>query len=167
MSLNDADAIILPGVGNFRKASRSLEAQQTVIMEAISSGVPVFGICLGMQLFFEESEESEGRGLGIFEGKVVRLPNYVKRPHMGWNTLLISQPDGILSGIDENDYFYFVHSYYVNPRSREIVIAETEHGVRFASVIRRKNIIGVQFHPEKSGRPGKRVIQNFARIIKR
>lgn len=136
-------------------------------MELILDGRPVLGICLGMQLFFEESEESPDRGLSILSGKVVRLPPNVRIPHMGWNNLGMLSLSKILEGISTADYFYFAHSYHAIPQKRNIISAETMYGVKFASVIVEKNIFGVQFHPEKSGRPGERVIENFMRIVKR
>lgn len=136
-------------------------------MELILGGRPVLGICLGMQLFFEESEESPGRGLSILGGRVVRLPSYVKVPHMGWNNLEIIGSSEILDGVSAADYFYFAHSYYAIPQDRNIISAETICGVKFASVIAEKNIFGVQFHPEKSGRSGERIIKNFMKIAKR
>lgn len=161
------DAIVLPGVGNFKEAMKNLKALKQNILEAAESGVPLLGICLGMQLFFEESEESLGRGLGILRGKVLKLPEQVKKPHMGWNTLAISKPNEILDGVGDDEYFYFVHSYYADPSMKEVIVAETEYGIRFASVLAENNVYGVQFHPEKSGRSGERVIRNFASIVKR
>ncbi|MEM2342097.1 MAG: imidazole glycerol phosphate synthase subunit HisH [Candidatus Bathyarchaeia archaeon] len=164
-SLRDADAIILPGVGNFR----AIENMRDIIDELIGiirGGVPTLGICLGMQILLDESEESFCRGLGIIHGKVVRLPSSVKIPHIGWNNLEIINPLEILDDVNEGDYFYFAHSYYPMPSSRDVIVAETEYGVRFTSVIAYRNIFGVQFHPEKSGRAGEKIIRNFLRIIK-
>jgi glutamine amidotransferase len=120
-----------------------------------------------MQLLFEESDESPGFGLGIFSGRVIRLPKNVRAPHMGWNNLNIIQPSKILDGIGGWDYFYFAHKYYALPADRSIVTAETEYGVKIPSAVAYRNIFGVQFHPEKSGKPGKRVIENFVEIAKR
>jgi len=128
--------------------------------------VPVLGICLGVQVLFWGSDEGFGEGLGIFSGRVVRLPRFVKVPHMGWNNLKIIKQTPILDGIDEKDYFYFAHSYYVSPENKDIVAAETEYGVNFPSVIFSGNIFGVQFHPEKSEKPGEQIIRNFVKIIK-
>ncbi|MBS7606665.1 imidazole glycerol phosphate synthase subunit HisH [Candidatus Bathyarchaeota archaeon] len=165
--LEEADAIILPGVGNFKAGAENLLGIRDRLVELILGGRPVLGICLGMQLFFEESEESPGRGLSILSGKVVRLPPNVRVPHMGWNNLEVLSPSEILEGISTADYFYFAHSYYAIPQKRNVISAETMYGVKFASVIVEKNIFGVQFHPEKSGRPGERIIENFMRIVKR
>jgi len=165
--LRDADAIVLPGVGNFKAASQSIQPLASSIIKLVEDGVPLLGICLGMQLLCEKSEESPGNGLGLLRGGVSRLPMYVKTPHIGWNTLEISRQNELLEDIWENDYFYFVHSYYVNPIDRDVIVAETSYGVSFASVIAYGSIYGTQFHPEKSGKPGVKVLQNFARIVKR
>ncbi|MEM2110305.1 MAG: imidazole glycerol phosphate synthase subunit HisH [Candidatus Bathyarchaeia archaeon] len=165
--LQNVDAIVLPGVGNFRAGSDNLRLLKPEIVKIVEDGVPLFGICLGMQLLFEESEESPGRGLGIFSGKVVKLPKHIKSPHMGWNTLKITKPTVLLDGIDEKDHFYFVHSYYPNPAVANVVAAVTDYSITFASVVAKKNVFGVQFHPEKSGKPGERVLRNFVRIVKK
>ena len=122
---------------------------------------------MGMQLLFESSEESQGEGLGILRGKVVKLPSTVKIPHMGWNTLKVVRPNDLLEGISEDDFFYFVHSYYGSPADRNVVVAETEYGLNFASVVAKGNVWGTQFHPEKSGKPGEFVLRNFAEAVKR
>ncbi|MCD6465519.1 imidazole glycerol phosphate synthase subunit HisH [Candidatus Bathyarchaeota archaeon] len=166
--LKDADALVIPGVGNFKAGAENIEKIKVDLMDLIREGKPVLGICLGMQLLFEESDESPNvGGLNLLEGRVVRLPGNVKIPHMGWNTLKIVRSTVLLDGISEEDYFYFVHSYYVAPRRKNIVMAETEYGVRFTSVVMQNNIFGVQFHPEKSGKPGERIIGNFANLIRR
>lgn len=125
------------------------------------------GVCLGMQLLFESSEESRGEGLGMLKGKVVKLPSSTKIPHMGWNTLKVVKPNELLEGVSGDDYFYFVHSYYGSPDDRNVVVAETDYGLDFASVVASGNVWGTQFHPEKSGKPGSGVLRNFAEIVKR
>ena len=165
-SLNGYDGIVLPGVGNFRSGARNLRQLSRDITRLVDMGVPILGICLGMQLLFEESEESPGEGLSLIRGKVLRLPRSVKTPHMGWNTLRILNDNDLLNGVSGEDYFYFVHSYYASP-AENVIVAETEYGIQFASVIAKKNIFGTQFHPEKSGKPGRKVLRNFARIVKR
>lgn len=166
--LKDADAIVLPGVGNFRAGAENMEKIKVDLIDLINEGTLVLGICLGMQLLFEESNESPGvRGLGLLEGRAIRFPKNIKVPHMGWNNLKLIKPSVLLDGIDEKDYFYFVHSYYVAPRRSHVILAETEYGVKFASVVARDNIFGVQFHPEKSGKPGEKVIGNFVKLIRR
>jgi len=165
--LDKYNGIILPGVGNFKSGARNLQPLRREISQLVDEGVPILGICLGMQLLFEESEESPGEGLSLLKGRVLRLPRDVKTPHMGWNNLSILADNELLNGIVEEDYFYFVHSYYASPSKSEIVVAETEYGVSFASVVAEKNIYATQFHPEKSGKPGRRILQNFAGIVKR
>jgi len=165
--LRNADAIVLPGVGNFKAGSRNLRILRQDIVTLVEAGVPLLGVCLGMQLLFEKSQESLGDGLHVLQGKVLRLPWSVKTPHMGWNTLEVFKPDGILDGVGGDDYFYFVHSYYADPEDKDIVVAETDYGLSFASAIARGNVYGTQFHPEKSGRPGELVLRNFAGIVKR
>ena len=166
-ALDEYDGIVLPGVGNFKSGAQNLYSLRRGIARLVDEGIPILGICLGMQLLFEESEESPGEGLSLLRGRVLRLPRDVKTPHMGWNNLRILADNELLNGIGGKDYFYFVHSYYASPSEREVVVAETEYGVSFASVVAEKNIYGTQFHPEKSGKPGRRVLQNFAGIVKR
>ncbi|RJS74611.1 imidazole glycerol phosphate synthase subunit HisH [Candidatus Bathyarchaeota archaeon] len=165
--LKDVDAVVLPGVGNFNAGSRNLKMLRNKIFSLVDEGVPLLGVCLGMQLLFESSEESKGEGLGLFRGRVVRLPKTVKIPHMGWNTLKILRQCDLLAGVSEDDYFYFVHSYYGNPADAAVVVAETDYGLNFASVVNRGNIYGTQFHPEKSGEPGVAVLRNFVGIVKK
>jgi glutamine amidotransferase len=165
--IKKADAIALPGVGNFSAAAAKLEAAKEELLDAVKSGIPTFGICLGMQLFFPESEEGAGKGLALFEGKNVRLPNSVKVPHMGWNTLRIVKQNKILEGVDDEAYVYFVHSLYPAPIDNEVVCAQTDYGTTFTSVIAAKNVYGTQFHPEKSGDVGLRILRNFAKIATR
>jgi glutamine amidotransferase len=162
-----ADAIALPGVGNFSAAAAKLDTVKEELGDAVKSGTPVFGICLGMQLFFPESEEGPGNGLAFFEGKNVRLPNSVKVPQMGWNTLRIVKQNEILDGVDDEAYVYFVHSLYPVPVDKEIVCAQTDYGTTFTSIIAAKNVYGTQFHPEKSGDIGLRILRNFAKIVTR
>jgi len=163
---SELDGLVLPGVGNFRPATSKLNQYRHRIAELASEGKPILGICLGMQLLFESSEEGPAKGLGLVKGKVVRLPDSVKIPHMGWNRLSIEKPNGILEGIRDGSWCYFVHSYY--PQSDEsIVAARTEYGVVFPSVIESATLIGTQFHPEKSGKIGAALLRNFARILRR
>ena len=164
--LKEYDGMVLPGVGNFRSGAENLRDLRMDIARLVDDDVPILGICLGMQLLFEESEESPGEGLSLIRGRVLRLPGNVKTPHMGWNTLRILDDNELLNGISGEDYFYFVHSYYASP-AENVIVAETEYGIQFASVIAKKNIFGTQFHPEKSGKPGRKVLRNFAGIVKR
>ena len=165
--IKKADAIALPGVGNFSAAAAKLDAVKEELVDAVKSGIPVFGICLGLQLFFPESEEGAGKGLALFEGKNVRLPNSVKVPHMGWNTLRMVKQNEILDGVDDESYVYFVHSLYPVPIDKEIVCAQTDYGATFTSAIAAKNVYGTQFHPEKSGDVGLRILKNFAKLVTR
>lgn len=159
--LAGADAIVLPGVGSTGAAMRRL--QDTGMAEAVRqwSG-PLFGICVGLQLLFESSDEDDGATLDLLEGRVRKLA--VERlPHMGWNDVRLT-PDPIFEGIADSTPFYFVHSYAPDPVNRDIVIGATEYsGVEFASAVRSGNIVGVQFHPERSGRDGMQVLANFVR----
>ncbi len=120
-----------------------------------------------MQILFEKSEESSGPGLGLLNGVVLKLPDSVKTPHMGWNTIKILKQNPLLEGVKGDWYFYFVHSYYACPVNNDLIVAETNYGVTFGSVIAKRNILSTQFHPEKSGKPGSIVLKNFARIVKR
>lgn len=166
--LKKSDAIVFPGVGNFAAASKNIEKiKETLVKLLLEDQVPALGICLGTHLLFPKSDEGDGEGLGVFPGRVARLPKSVKTPHMGWNNLKVIRLSPILDGINEGDYFYFAHSYYALPEDRGIVAAETDYGISFPSVISSGNIFGVQFHPEKSGSPGELVMRNFMRLIKR
>ena len=165
--LRNIDAVVVLGVGNFKAGLQSLKVMRQDIHGLVEGCVPLLGVCLGMQLLFEESEESPGEGLGLVRGRVLRLPKHVKAPHMGWNTLMVSKPIELLDGVDEEDHFYFAHSYYPSPLEKGVIVAETEYGLSFASVIAKGNVYGVQFHPEKSGRPGEGFLRNFAKIVKR
>lgn len=162
----ELDGLVLPGVGNFRPAISKLNQYRSRIVDHVRQGSPLLGICLGMQLFFESSEEGRAEGLGLIKGKVVRLPDSVKIPHMGWNRLEIKKANDILDGITNGSWCYFVHSYY--PLTGEPVIAaETEYAVTFPSVIESRGLIGTQFHPEKSGETGRTILRNFARMLRR
>jgi glutamine amidotransferase len=165
--LQTADAIALPGVGNFSVAANKLSSFRQEIVDYVRNGTPIFGICLGLQLFFQESEEGEGEGLSLFDGKNIRLPNNVKVPHMGWNTISIVKEIELFDGIENEAFLYFVHSLYPVPEDEDIVCTKTEYGTIFASAIADKNVYGTQFHPEKSGDIGLRILKNFAKIVSR
>lgn len=163
-----AAGVILPGVGAFADAMANLKS--TGLLDALhrvlSQGKPFLGICLGMQLLFEVSEEwGETPGLGYFKGRVRRLPGGVKVPHMGWNEVEFAGPSPLFAGIPDRTHFYFVHSYYVDPAEKEIVLAETAYGVRFAAAVGRGKVFGVQFHPEKSSTWGLKILGNFGRLV--
>jgi glutamine amidotransferase len=159
-----ADAIVFPGVGAFRPAMNVLEPYKNEILKAIGEGKPFLGICLGMQLYFEESlERGVTRGLGLIKGRVVSLPENVKRPHMGWNNIQIIRQGKLLQQIRDGEYFYFVHSYYAEAPAN-VVTAETIYGGKIPAVIEVGNLYGTQFHPEKSGVQGLKVLKNFIRV---
>jgi len=163
--LAKADAIALPGVGSFTAALEKLNTVKEALQTKIQEGTPLLGICLGLQLFFESSEEGPGEGLAFFEGRNIQLPNTVKVPHMGWNTLEIAKPTELFDGIAESTYVYFVHSLYPIPKDQTIVCTKTTYGTTFTSAVASKNIYGTQFHPEKSGEVGLKILRNFARTI--
>ncbi len=166
-----ADAVVLPGVGAFDDCINAMQRQE--LFEAarafVSTGKPFLGICVGYQALFEKSEEfnSCAAGLGIFEGSVVRFPNAeVKVPQIGWNEVQFTKPDcPILQGIESGSHFYFVHSYYPQPKDESIVATRTEYGVNFASAVWRDNMFATQFHPEKSQKVGLQLLTNFANLI--
>jgi imidazole glycerol-phosphate synthase subunit HisH len=167
-----ASALILPGVGSFRDAMKSLveEGLDKLVMEFAASGKPLLGICLGMQLLFEESEENgPTRGFGLLAGKVERFSGVAqdessyKVPHMGWNRLEFTKSSPILEELD-NDYVYFVHSYFVNAEGNENVLAKSNYHERVAAVVGKDNIYGMQFHPEKSGSLGMQLLRNFTKL---
>ena len=161
----NADKVILPGVGAFGDAMKCLEKSGLVetVKAVAKSGKPLLGICLGLHLMFEESDETPGvKGLGIFKGKIVKIPEKdgLKIPHMGWNSLKAAAPCPLLEGVAPTAEFYFVHSYYVEP-DPTFVIATTTYGKEFCSVYGRDGLWATQFHPEKSGRPGLTILRNF------
>ncbi len=167
--LFDANAFILPGVGAFRDAMDELTRLNLVdaIKENAQLGKPILGICLGMQLFFEKSyEHGEWKGLHLLEGEVVRFNHDLKVPHIGWNQLEKATTCRITDKLAENEYAYFVHSYYVLPKKKEDVICWTNYGVKFPAIVQKDNIIGMQFHPEKSGETGVKLLQAFGEMIK-
>ncbi len=159
--LAEADAIALPGVGAFTPAASKLESVKEILVKKIQSGTPLLGICLGLQLFFEKSEEGPGNGLALFRGETVQLPRTVKVPHMGWNTLNIVKQNELFDGVAEGSFVYFVHSLYPVPADKKIVVTQTEYGTTFTSAVACKNIYGTQFHPEKSGDTGLKILRNF------
>lgn len=161
-----ASHIILPGVGSFGDAMDSMNRRglTETVKEAALSGKPFLGICLGLQLLFESSEESPGvQGLGLLKGKIVEIPKDrgLKVPHIGWNSVSLKQMDGIFKGIDQNSYFYFVHSYYLKGADEGAVAATTDYGVEIECAVQQGNLCATQFHPEKSSKTGLQVLKNF------
>jgi len=172
--VREAGAVVLPGVGAFGEAVRRLGARRLLgaLDDALSQGKPFLGICLGLQLLFERSEESRGaKGLGFFKGPVVRFASAprLKVPHIGWNTLSLESVRRVpcLRGIRGSDYFYFVHSYYPVPEDRECRAASTRYGTSFCSAAARGPVFASQFHPEKSGALGLRLLKNFVNEAER
>ncbi len=162
--LGRADKLVLPGVGAFAKSMETIRAGgfDRIICDHAAAGKPLLGICLGMQLLFTASDEM-GRhpGLNVLEGNVVRFPGTVKVPHIGWNDIRRRTASPILNNVPDPSYVYFVHSYYVAPDD-SIVVATAEYGVEFAAIVRKENIFGIQFHPEKSQTTGLTILKNFA-----
>ena len=161
-----AEALLLPGVGHYAALVRALDEQnmRTPLVGAIQQGVPFLGICLGLQVLYESSEEApELRGLELLAGTVCALPSNVKLPHMGWNQVVLTRHSCLLDGIESSAYFYFAHSYAVLD-SNGTMAATCSHGTPFAAVVEKENIFAVQFHPEKSGDAGARLLRNFLRI---
>ena len=163
--MENADALILPGVGSFGTAMEHLENYKDIIHEHIDAGKPFLGVCLGLQVLFTKSQESEGvKGLDVFKGEVAKIPEGLKIPHMGWNNLKIVNKCKILDGIS-NDYMYFVHSYYVKPEDESIIAATTNYGIDLTAAVCKDNVFATQFHPEKSGEVGLNILRNFVRTI--
>lgn len=165
---NDYSGLLLPGVGNFDPAIKSIiNLSKNSFRDFVSNSIPVLGICLGMEMFFEKSEEGKEKGLDVMNGEVVVLPSYMKVPHMGWNDLEIKKSGKILEGVSDGSWVYFVHSYRVKPESEKIITAESDYGIKVPAVVEQNNFFGTQFHPEKSGAVGKIMINNFLDVCKR
>ena len=170
--LQKADKVVLPGVGNFGDCMQNLErfGLVPVIREIASGGKPFLGICVGLQLLFEESEESPGvKGLGILKGRILRIPERenLKIPHMGWNSIHLIRQNGsgrLFRGIPEQSYVYFVHSYYLKAADEGIVTATTEYGVTIHASVEKGNVFATQFHPEKSSDTGLAILRTFAEL---
>ena len=165
--ISKADKLVLPGVGAFGDAVRNLEQLHLTepILDFMKKGRPFLGVCLGLQLLFTESEEDGiHKGFGVFPGRVRHFPNgSLKVPHIGWNQVTQSRAGcPLLKGIPDRSYFYFVHSYYADPKDKELMTAKTDYGVPFTSVLWRDNVFATQFHPEKSQKMGLKVLDNFA-----
>lgn len=164
-----SNKVILPGVGAFGDAMAKLEEYQLipVIHEVIEKGIPFLGICLGMQLLFSSSEESEGvPGLGILPGKIKRFPEQegLKIPHMGWNDIKVKEDSRLFQGLPEEPYVYFVHSYYLEAEEEEVVGATAEYSIPFHAAVEKGNLFACQFHPEKSAEVGLKILDNFIHL---
>jgi imidazole glycerol-phosphate synthase subunit HisH len=167
-NVNSYSGLLLPGVGNFDPAIKSIrDYSKTDFADYVKNDLPVLGICLGMEMFFEKSDEGKEKGLGVIDGEVILLPQEMKIPHMGWNDLQIERPSKILEGIPNNSWAYFVHSYRVKPKNEQVVVADSDYGIKIPAVIEYKNFFGTQFHPEKSGNLGSQMIRNFLRECKK
>lgn len=165
-NIKEYDGLVLPGVGNFDSAIESIKGDSQILLDAMKSEFPILGICLGLEMLFDRSEEGKMKGLKILSGDVVMLPrSKVKVPHMGWNNLEIIKNDSkLLDGIENGSWVYFVHSYHINPKNKSMVVATSNYGKSLPVVVEYNNILGTQFHPEKSGAVGSRIIRNFLAV---
>ena len=164
---NKYSGLLLPGVGNFDPAIHSIRNFSKTEFKDYVGNMPVLGICLGMEMFFEKSEEGKEKGLSVIDGEVIVLPSSMKVPHMGWNDLEIKRPGKILEGVDDGSWVYFVHSYRVKPISDAVITAVSDYGIKVPAVVEKDNFIGTQFHPEKSSSVGKIMIKNFLDVCKK
>ena len=164
--LEKFDGLVLPGVGNFDPAIKSIEHDRELLVKTIDQGMPVLGICLGMEMLFNKSEEGTLEGLKILDGEVIMLPKQkVKIPHMGWNNIEITNKESkLLEDIENSSWVYFVHSYHISPKNKGIVAANSQYGINISALIEKDNLFGTQFHPEKSGIVGSTIIKDFLKV---
>ncbi|MDW0237078.1 MAG: imidazole glycerol phosphate synthase subunit HisH [Nitrososphaeraceae archaeon] len=167
--LEKYDGLVLPGVGNFDSAISSVQKDAVTLNTAVNDGLPILGICLGLEMLFNKSEEGILDGLKVLEGEVLMLPRKrVKVPHMGWNNLRIVMTDcKLLKGIPQDSWVYFVHSYHIEPKDKKLVAATTDYGSKLPVVVERYNLFGTQFHPEKSGKIGAQIMKNFVNVCEK
>jgi imidazole glycerol-phosphate synthase subunit HisH len=167
--LKKYDGLVLPGVGNFDSAISSIREDAVSLNTAIDTGMPILGICLGLEMLFYRSEEGFLDGLKVLEGDVLILPKKkVKVPHIGWNNLrIIKRECNLLKGIPQDSWVYFVHSYHIEPEDESLIAATTDYGSKLPVVIERSNLLGTQFHPEKSGKIGAQIMKNFINICEK
>ena len=165
--LEKSDAVVFPGQGSCDSSMVNLRNQglDEVLVEWINSGKPFMGVCLGLQLLLEESDEGDEKGLGVLEGRVEKLPEGQKVPHMGWNSVRFTTDHPVFKGVSQNSYFYFVHSYIAVPKASSIIAGHTEYGRDFCSAVAFDNVVAVQFHPEKSGENGLNIYKNFVSYV--
>ncbi len=163
-SNEEYNGIILPGVGGWKHTVKKIEINQRFLQDFHDSNKPILGVCLGMQLFFEKSAEGPGRGLCFFKGEIKLFTNEVKVPHIGWNILKQNNKNPLLEGVEDNAWAYFVHSLYPQPVDSKIISTTTDYGIDFTSMIYDKKTFGTQFHPEKSGKAGARILKNFVSV---
>ena len=166
-ALGTAAGVILPGVGSGPAAMDALQSRNLVgpLLDYIATGRPFLGVCLGLQLLLDATDEGDAACLGLIPGRVRRLPDGLKVPHMGWNTVRFQTDHPLWAGIPQDSHFYFVHSYYADPIARDDVAGLTEYGVQFCSIYARDNVVATQFHPEKSGTNGLQIYANFIRQV--
>lgn len=166
-ALDAAAGVILPGVGSGPAAMAALQARGLVdpLRDYIAGGRPFLGVCLGLQLLLDATDEGDAACLGLVPGRVRRLPAGLKVPHMGWNTVRFQRPHPLWEGIPQDSHFYFVHSYYADPAALDGIAGRTDYGVAFCSIYARGNVVATQFHPEKSGANGLRIYANFVRQV--
>lgn len=164
----NADALVFPGQGATDASMKTLKSKGLVepLLDFIASGKPFLGICLGLQLLLDRSEEGSEPGLGTLAGQVRRLPREIKIPHMGWNQVHFRISHPFLDGVASGSYFYFVHSYYADPQESSVIAGTTTYGMEFCSVLAWRNVVAVQFHPEKSGTSGLKLYSNFVQIVR-
>jgi glutamine amidotransferase len=169
MELENYDGLVLPGVGNFDSAISSMQKDSALMNAAVDKDIPILGICLGLEMLFDRSEEGILEGLKILDGDVLMLPKIkVKVPHIGWNNLrIVNTGSNLLKGIPQDSWVYFVHSYHIEPQDDKLIAAVTEYGSKLPVVIERSNLFGTQFHPEKSGKIGAQIMKNFVNICEK
>jgi glutamine amidotransferase len=169
-AVDNAQGVVLPGVGAFRDCMKNLKGMSLIesVVRSIRKGKPYLGICLGLQVLFTESEEfGINKGLDILKGKVVRFQINLKVPHMGWNNVKIQRRPPIFDGIQDEAFFYFVHSFYVVPDDNDVIATTTDYGITFTSMVWKENIFATQFHPEKSQETGLRILKNFGDFVRK
>ncbi|HUX98736.1 MAG TPA: imidazole glycerol phosphate synthase subunit HisH [Candidatus Deferrimicrobium sp.] len=166
--IRKSDGIVIPGVGAFGDAMKNLIPVKQLITEEVEAGKPFLGVCLGFQLIFDDSTEfGIYEGFGLLKGHVIKLPETIITPHIGWNQIIIRNPDNpLVKGVPNKSYVYFVHSFYPEPENSDIIIAETHYGLDFASIVGKDNIFATQFHPEKSSKVGLQILKNFLEFVK-
>lgn len=167
--LEKYDGLVLPGVGNFDNAISSIQKDAVSLNMAVDNGMPILGICLGLEMLFNKSEEGILDGLKLLEGDVLMLPKKkVKVPHIGWNNLrIVKRESNLLKGIPQDSWVYFVHSYHIEPEDKNLIAAIADYGSILPVVIERSNLFGTQFHPEKSGKIGAQIVKNFIKICEK
>ena len=167
--IENYDGMVLPGVGNFDSAISSMQKDSALLNAAVDNGMAILGICLGLEMLFDKSEEGILEGLKVLDGDVLMLPKMkVKVPHIGWNNLrIVNNESNLLKGIPQDSWVYFVHSYHIEPQDDKLIAAVTEYGSKLPVVIERSNLFGTQFHPEKSGKIGAQIMKNFVNICEK